>query len=125
MKIEYIIIVICILLAGCKKDNPPVGRYMGTFSYSSPSGMIKQSYLSIGESNKNTLTINGSELLKDGKKISGQFIISTIGLLEIEGKWSKKIFSNSYIIKGDFTQYNYIGGIAYPYFGTFIIESDF
>jgi len=124
MKYSLIIISLCIILFGCNKEKPPIGRYLATFNYENPQGLVKLGYLDITESTKNTLTINGSIVQKDGKSITGSFLVYSTGYFYIDGTWSKKLFSNNYKIKGSFTQTYHEGGQSFTNYGSFTIESD-
>lgn len=124
--IFFIAVFISILFLGCKKEKPPVGKYYATFNYKSPVNFSKNIALEIIESSEDIITINNSELLKCGKNIKGSFSDSNPSTFNIDGKWTKKLFANSYIIKGSFTSTSYsLGGPPFTGSGNFIIESDF
>lgn len=119
---------ICIIIfaTSCSKEKPSVGDYYGTFTYSTPSGIVKTAEIEITESSKNKIVINGSELDKDGKNIEGKIeniSFSQFGV-DINGEWSHKLFSKNYKIEGTFTEDYYQGGNSYQNSGTFEIKSN-
>lgn len=119
---------ICLIVfgIGCSKEKPSIGNYYGTFTYSTPQGVVKTAEIKITESSRNKIIINSSELSKDGKKIGGKIeniSFSQFGV-DIDGEWSHKLFSKDYLIKGNFTEYYYQGGSQYQNSGTFEIKSN-
>lgn len=129
MKTHILFISSLFLIAigiGCSKEKPSIGNYYGTFTYSTPQGLVKTAEIEITESSKNKIIINGSELTKDGKKIEGKIeniSISQFGI-NIDGEWSHKFISKEYLIKGNFTEDYYQGGSQYQNSGTFLIKSN-
>ena len=128
MKTHILFIISIFLIVfglGCSKEKPSIGNYYGTFTYSTPQGVVKTAEIEITESSKNKIIINGSELTKDGKKIEGKIeniSFSQFGV-DIYGEWSK-LFSKEYLIKGTFTENYYQGGNQYQNSGTFEIKSN-
>lgn len=121
----FLVFFICFTLISCSKDKPESGSYAGYFHYESPQSFDEYSNIEITESTKDYITINGSKLQKDGKKISGMIDVLDFGsFVDINGEWSHKIFSKKYTIKGTFTQIKYQGGNQYEFSGTFEIKTN-
>lgn len=124
--IIFLSIFTSLFLVSCKKEKPPVGKYYATFNYENSIKSSQIAYLEIMESNEDIIIINNSELLKCGKKIKGSFSALYHSDFTIDGKWTKKLFANSYKIKGSFISTTYfLGGPPLTESGNFIIESDF
>lgn len=120
------VLCILILIGSCSKKKPHIGNYYGTFTYDIPTGITNFAEIEITESSADKIIINNSELQKNGKKISGRIVylpFSQFGI-NIKGKWSHKLFSKEYSIKGSFTEDYYQGGGQYQNSGTFIIKSN-
>ncbi len=112
---------------GCTKDKPAPGRYRATFIYEMPTELAKYTDgIEISDPSENSISINGSILSKNGKKIEGE-IISLPGVgsyIHIDGEWSKKFLQSEYKISGAFTQrYSQHGG-EFQSSGHFEIISD-
>lgn len=119
-------IYLIVLGSSCSKEKPDVGDYYGIFTYSSEPEIIKTAEIEITESSKNEIVINGSKLIKDGKRIEGRIeslSFSQFGVT-INGEWSHKLFSKNYKIEGTFTEDYYQGGNSYQSSGTFTIKSN-
>ncbi|SFT43336.1 hypothetical protein SAMN05216474_0539 [Lishizhenia tianjinensis] len=119
-------IFLIVFMLGCSKEKPSVGKYQGTFTYSTPQGVVETAEIEISASSKNKIIINDSELTKNGKIIEGKIeniSFSQFGM-DIDGEWSNKLFSKEYFIKGNFTEVYYQGGSQYENHGTFEIKSN-
>jgi hypothetical protein len=127
MKIKSILnlLISIILITSCSKQKPIIGNYYGIFNYDMPQGFSRGAAISITESLKNKIVINGSELLKDGRNIEGVVgYIPNMSSVYIKGEWTHKLFNKNYVIKGTFTETYYQGGIQYQNSGTFEIKSN-
>ncbi len=129
-----------ILISSCTKEKPPVGNYIGVFTYESPTySADKTIWLKIVETNKDYILIGETDyhgnltsvwfdtLYKKGKKdIEGNVPALSNGPTYIKGKWSRNLFSNKYTIKGDFTDTYYAqgGSKQFQNKGTFEIKSN-
>jgi hypothetical protein len=128
MKKITIVILYSLILLGCKKEKPPIGKYIGYFSYVNSQGQntTTSHSIEISESSKNSLVINGSTVSKNMRNIEGNTYISGLGnIVYLKGKWKKKFLSNNYCIEGTFIATYYQGGNNYNLNGTFTIKSDF
>ncbi|MDP4282631.1 MAG: hypothetical protein Q8867_10860 [Bacteroidota bacterium] len=118
MRIFYccaISIVIAMLFIGCQKL--PQGSYKGTYylTFKDPQDSIHNSMFSYKASvydiSDHYITINGSTLNRDSKKITGIFcVVSSLGegpfKINIDAKWKKT--NGKYRICGSFTtNFNY------------------
>lgn len=120
-----LVFLILLLNISCKKNKPIPGEYFGIFSYSQ--GLVKTANIEISNPTKTSITINGSVISKDGKKIEGKISdlsFSQFGI-DIKGEWSRtKVLGNTYKITGSFTETYYQGGNEYKSSGTFEIKSN-
>lgn len=83
--------------------------------------------VTISESSKDRVIIEGSELRKDGKIIKGTIygLSFSNGSFTIEGECSHKLFSNNFKIEGTFRKTaHYLGGPHNHFFGTFTIVTE-
>ncbi|NOX48875.1 MAG: hypothetical protein GXO89_18095 [Chlorobi bacterium] len=120
-----VLIGMLMLILSCSKAKPPTGDYWIALKYEKPEVKTLSQPIEITGSSKGTITINDSELDKDGKNIEGKinYVPNTNGIY-ITGKWSHKLFSKNYKIEGRFTEDYYQGGNLFVYSGTFEIKSN-
>ncbi|GAB4346740.1 MAG: hypothetical protein OHK0038_26850 [Flammeovirgaceae bacterium] len=126
-----------IFISGCKKEKPPVGKYVGEFKYDYPNSWgtetviyeiieSKKDYLIVVRVDYNGNFLDGDTIYKiENKKIDG-FLPSNNASIryQVIGEWEKKFFKKKYVIKGTFTQKDYTQGGPFTYFGTFEIKSN-
>lgn len=110
-----IILIILIFISGCRKL--PEGGYIGTYylSFKDPKDSVHNSMFtynaSIHDISDHYISINGSELNRDGKKITGTYcVVSSPGggpfNINIDAKWKKT--NGNYRISGSYTSdFNY------------------
>ena len=108
--------------SACKKETPPTGEYWIYLTYDG--GYEDGGPVEITESNKNTVVINGAELVKDGKRVKGPMSGSpfVMGTLIIDGEWSNKLFSKDYKIEGEFEEIVQNPNGHYHSYGAFTIK---
>jgi hypothetical protein len=128
-----------IFISSCTKEKPPVGNYIGEFTYENSTNFAdKTIWLKIVETEKDYILIGKTDyngnltsawldtLYKKGEKdIEGNIPALSNGTTYIKGKWSHKLFSKKYAIKGDFTETYYTqgGSNEQQVKGTFEIKS--
>ena len=127
-----------IIAGSCKKETPPTGIYIGTFSYDYPNNWSdKTIWYKISDANKDYFLIGTSDyqgnlspgyqdtIYRDKKEVKGKVPSNSgTGPYKINGDLSHKLFSKDYTIEGDFTQTQSTQGGVFTYSGTFVIKSN-